>query len=183
MNSNIGDDNFIKIASGRPTSLTCDEFLTRYSRIFSESRNKKLSLPQFTPIIPTNLLSQTFIKQLLTIEDITINEEELIIEFSTSRVRIARCLEQWVQKGEVVSDEVIALHTEVKSYWRNEHHGAFRKCLDEDINDKALEILKTLRALKFKLGDDELHLDYSNGELYLLSDEKIIGWHKDWEKI
>lgn len=183
LNSNISDDNFIEISGGKTTSLTCDEFLTRYNKIFSDSRNKKLSLPQFTPVIPADLLSQIFIKQLISIEAIDTDDEDLITEYSTSRVRIARCLEQWLQKGEIVSDEIIAFHAEVKSYWRNQHYGAFKKCLDEDINEKAVEILKTLRALKFKLGDDELHLDYSNGELYLLSDEKKIGWHKDWEKI
>lgn len=183
LNSNIRDDNFIEISSGKTMSLTCDEFLTRYNKIFSDSRNKKLSLPQFTPVIPADLLSQIFIKQLLSIEAIDTDDDDLITEYSTSRVRIARCLEQWLQKGEVVSDEIKAFHAEVKSYWRNQHHGAFKKCLDEDINEKAIEILKTLRAIKFKLGDDELHLDYSNGELYLLSDEKKIGWHKNWEKI
>lgn len=183
LNSNIRDDNFINISSGKTTTLTSDEFLARYSKIFSDSRNKKLSLPQFIPIIPADLLSQTFIKQLLAIEAIESDDDDLITEYSTSRVRIARCLEQWLQKGEIVNDEVRAFHGEVKSYWKNQHHGAFKKCLDKDINDKAFEMLKTLRALKFKLGDDELHLDYSNGELYLLSDEKKIGWHKDWEKI
>lgn len=180
LNSNIRDDNFIKISNGETTVIKCEDFLTRYSKIFSDSRNKKLSLPLFIPVLPDDLLSQAFIKQLLVIEDISIEDDDLITEYSTSRMRIARCLEQWLQKGEIVNDEIEAFNDEVKLLWRNQHRGAFKNCAAEKINDIALDILKHLRGLKFKLGEDELHLDYSNGELYLLSDERKIGWHKDW---
>ena len=49
------------------------------------------------------------------------------------------------------------------------------------IIDKAQEILYEVRKFKLKLCDEELHQYISDGDFYYLSDECIIGWHKNWK--
>ncbi|MDW9402622.1 hypothetical protein GE454_05960, partial [Pseudomonas soli] len=137
----------------------------------------------FEPALPDDLPSQPFIKQLIAIEDIRECDDEIITQLSTLKVRLARSLELWVQGGEVVSDEVTDLHKDVTLRWSNKHRKAFRRCLEVEINEKSQEIIDDLREVKFKLGDDELSTENSNGELYLLSDQNTIGWHRDWDKL
>lgn len=178
----IRDDNYISIVAGTLTTITFSDFRTRYRRVISESSNKRLTPHKFKIPLPKDMLGQRFIKQLVAINDICETDSENITKMSTHKVRMARNLELWVQGGEVVSDEVTALHDDVTLRWSNRHRKAFRKCTDDDINDKAQEIVDAMREQLFRLGDDELNTEQSNGELYILSDDSI-GWHRDWESI
>ncbi|HFT1767696.1 TPA: hypothetical protein RS471_000231 [Pseudomonas aeruginosa] len=179
----IKDDNYISIVAGKLTTISFADFRTRYRRVISQSTKKRLSRLNFEPPLPEDMPSQRFIKQLVAIEDICDTDDELITQFSTHKVRLARSLEVWVQGGEVVSDEVNDLHKDVTLRWSNKHRKAFRRCPESDVNGKAQEILDDMRGEKFRLGDDELSTENSNGELYLLSDQNIIGWHRDWKTL
>lgn len=179
----IRDDNYISILSGSLTTISFDDFRSRYRRVISQGITKRLSRLNFEAPLPDALTSQPFIKQLIAIEDICESDDESITQFSTLKVRLARSLELWVQGGEVVSDEVTDLHKEVTLRWTNKHRRAFRRCSETEINEKSQEIVDDLREERFKLGDDELSTENSNGELYLLSDRNTIGWHRDWEKL
>ncbi|CAI8968061.1 hypothetical protein [Pseudomonas soli] len=179
----IRDDNYISILEGKLTTISFDDFRSRYRRVISQGINKRLGRLNFEPALPDDLPSQPFIKQLIAIEDIRECDDEIITQLSTLKVRLARSLELWVQGGEVVSDEVTDLHKDVTLRWSNKHRKAFRRCLEVEINEKSQEIIDDLREVKFKLGDDELSTENSNGELYLLSDQNTIGWHRDWDKL
>jgi hypothetical protein len=179
----IRDDNYISILSGNLTTISFDDFRTRYRRVISQGINKRLSKHNFEAPLPDDLRSQTFIKQLIAIGDICEADDEIITHFSTLKVRMACSLELWVQAGEVVSDEVTDLHKDVTLRWSNKHRRAFRNCSETETNQKSQEVVDDLREEKFKLGDDELSTENSNGELYLLSDRNTIGWHRNWEKL
>lgn len=179
----IRDDNYISILAGTLTSVSFADFRDRYRRVISSSTKKPLSLLNFEPPLPEDLLGQRFIKQLVAIEDICETETEVITQMSTHKVRMARSLEVWVHGGEVVSDEVGALHKDVTLRWSNRHRKAFRKCTESEINDKAQEIVDEMREETYRLGDDELSTEQSNGELYLLSEQDAIGWHRDWKTL
>ncbi|WP_250212089.1 ABC-three component system protein [Pseudomonas fluorescens] len=183
LNSNIRDDNYLIIIQGNAFTVHFDDFFTKYWKIFQDSRNKRLSNLRFEPALPDNLLDQPFIKQLLAIDDICADEEELITEYSTFKVRWENSLEQWQQDGEVVLDEVTKLHKEVHLRWRDHHRSIFKDCIEDDIKKNGRGILSSLRKDNYKLGDDELSTEYSNGELYNLSDKSRIGWHRDWKSI
>jgi len=182
LNSNIRDSNYIAILSGKAFSVFFDDFNTKYCKIFQDARDNKLSNLRFEPALPDDLLSQPFIQQLLAIDDVYDHEEEIITEYSTHKVRLARSLEQWEQNGEVVHDEIQALHREVHLRWKNNHRMAYRDCKPDEVKKKGQAIINTMRQEKYKLGEDELSTEYSNGELYELSDIGRIGWHRDWKK-
>lgn len=179
----IRDDNYFSILAGTLTAITFDDFRTRYRRVVSQAVKKRLSGLQFEPPLPEDLLGQRFIKQLIVIDDICEDDSEVITQLSTHKVRMARSLEVWVHGGEVVSDEVTALHKDVTLRWSNKHRKAFKKCTEIEINDKAQAIVDAMRDETYRLGDDELSTEQSNGELYLLSEQDVIGWHPEWKTL
>ena len=181
LDSSIRADNFIAVKRGEAILISFDDFMKRYRRIFDDGRTKKLVYPKFTPELPSDIFAQRFIRRLLEIGDISESDEELAIDYTTYKLRISRYLQQWVQEGDLVSEEVEAFHEEVFVRWRNEFRVAFRGCsTPHQIIDAAMTLLITLRRNQFKLGDTELSTTLSNGELYYLSDAGQIGWHKDW---
>ncbi|WP_257744508.1 ABC-three component system protein [Burkholderia glumae] len=181
LDSGIRADNFIAVKRGDAILISFDDFMKRYRRIFDDGRTKKLVYPKFIPELPSDIFAQRFIKRLLEIGDISESDEELAIDYTTYKLRISRYLEQWVQEGDLVSEEIEAFHEEVFVRWRNEFRVAFRGCsTSHEIIDAAMNLLIALRRDQFKLGDTELSTTLSNGELYYLSDAGQIGWHKDW---
>jgi hypothetical protein len=181
LDSSIRTDNFIAIKRGEAILISFDDFMKRYRRIFDDGRTKKLVYPKFNPELPGDIFAQRFIKRLLEIGDISETDEELAIDYTTYKLRISRYLQQWVQEGDLVSEEIEAFHEEVFVRWRNEFRVAFRGCsTPQQIVDAAMDLLITLRRDQFRLGDTELTTTLSNGELYYLSDAGQIGWHKDW---
>ncbi len=110
------------------------------------------------------------------------SDEELAIDYTKYKLRIATHLQQWVQAGDLVPDEVEEFHDEVFLRWRNEFRAAFHGCTSlEQVLDSAMKLLMNLRRERFKLSDNELNTSFSNGELYYLSDIGRLGWHRDWE--
>ncbi|MBO2979795.1 ABC-three component system protein [Burkholderia pseudomallei] len=181
LDSGIRADNFIAVKRGDAILISFDDFMKRYRRIFDDGRTKKLVYPKFIPELPSDIFAQRFIKRLLEIGDISESDEELAIDYTTYKLRISRYLEQWVQEGDLVSEEIEAFHEEVFVRWRNEFRVAFRGCsTSREIIDAAMNLLIALLRDQFKLGDTELSTTLSNGELYYLSDAGQIGWHKDW---
>ncbi|RQS03086.1 hypothetical protein DIE07_33070 [Burkholderia sp. Bp9002] len=181
LDSSIRADNFIAVKRGEAILISFDDFMKRYRRIFDDGRTKKLVYPKFTPDLPGDIFAQRFIKRLLEIGDISESDEELAIDYTTYKLRISRYLQQWVQEGDLVSEEIEAFHEEVFVRWRNEFRVAFRGCnTPNQIVDAAMDLLIMLRRDQFRLGDTELSTTLSNGELYYLSDAGQIGWHRDW---
>jgi hypothetical protein len=184
LDSNIRQDNFIAIKTGKPVLISYDQFMQKYRNIFVDGRSKALPAPAFTPILPDEIFAQLFIKRLIEIEALAPEDVDTAIDYTLLKLRIARYLESWVQTGDLISDEVDALHKEVFRRWKNKFQFAFRKCTSmQDVIDKAIGMLVELREECFKVGPSELDTDLSNGELYYLSDDGKIGWHRDWETL
>ncbi|WP_147309515.1 ABC-three component system protein [Cupriavidus taiwanensis] len=182
LDSNIRADNFMAVKRGEAIQISFEQFMQRYKRIFDDGRTKKLVYPPFTPDLPGDIFAQRFIQCLLDIDDISVADEELAIDYTKYKLRIATYLNQWVHTGDLVLDEVHEFHNEVFARWRNEFRVAFRGCnTADDIIEAALALLTTLRRERFTLGGTEINTTLSNGELYYLSDIERIGWHRDWE--
>lgn len=184
LDSNVRQDNFISIKAGEPIIISYEQFMKRYRNIFVDARSKNLPMPKFTPVLPEKIFAQVFIKRLIEIEALEPSDTETAIDYTLLKLRIARYLESWVQSGDLISDEVEKLHDEVVRRWDNEFKLAFKKCkTTQDVIDEAIELLRQLRKERFTVGPSELDTGLSNGELYLLSDGKRIGWHRDWEAL
>jgi len=182
LDSNVRQDNFLAIKSGIAIVITFEQFMQRYRKVFEDSRSKKLKYIQFKPDLPVDIFSQTFVKKLIEINDLSHSDFERAIDFTTYKLQLANHLRSWVQSGELVTDDVEALHEEVIVRWKNEFYEAYRDCASHEVPKFARNMLAALRREKFQLGQTELNTLMSNGELYHLSDDEKIGWHKDWGK-
>jgi len=181
LDSNIREDNFHNVKKGVTLQLTFDEFWKKYKKVFGDGRSKKLQYTKFSPPLPSDLFAQTFVRRLLEVGAIEQNDVDSAVEYTLSKLRLVTCLDKWRHQGQVVSDDITALHDDVIIRWRNEFQVAFRKCTSEqDIADAAINMLTHLRRERFILDETELPTELSNGELYHLSDIARIGWHKNW---
>jgi len=182
LDSSIREDNFVTVKAGKAIIISFEDFMKRYRKIFEDSRSKTLQYTNFKLDLPTDVFAQPFIQELIKIEDISPGEDELAIEYTRHKLRFSRHIRQWIQNGDLVSDDVQALHVEVITRWRQEHRNAYKACSSEKIIAAAQEVLRIMRREKYSLGATELDTQMSNGELYDLSDRSQIGWHKEWKK-
>jgi hypothetical protein len=184
LDSNIRSDNFIATKQGKPLLVTYEQFMQRYRHVFTDGRSRKLQTFPFNPAIPDDVFAQRFIKRLVEVNDLTTADEELAVEYTTHKLKVAKFLQLWVQKGDLIPDEVEELHGEVLLRWQAEFRAVFKKCGDDSqISSLASELLQLLRRERFRLGEAELNTALSNGELYFLSDDGRLGWHRDWESM
>lgn len=182
LDSNIRSDNFIATKKGEPLLVTYEQFMQRYRHVFTDGRSKKLQTFPFNPAIPDDVFAQRFIQRLMEVDDLTASDEELAVEYTTYKLKVAKFLQLWVQKGDLIPDEVDQFHSEVLLRWRTEFRAIFKKCADDSqISTLASELLQMLRRDRFRLAETELSTALSNGELYFLSDDGKLGWHRDWE--
>ena len=182
LDSRIRSDNFLAVKNGKAIKIDFDQFAKRYAKIFDDARTKKLVHYRFEPDIPQDIFAQRFIKRLLEVGAIAATDEERAVDYTIYKLRISKYLEQWVQEGNIVSDEVEDFHDDVFLRWENEFQDSFRKCTNvAEIIDSAMCLLTVLRRERFRLSETDLDTRLSNGELYYLSDIGRIGWHRDWK--
>ena len=83
-----------------------------------------------------------------------------------------------------MADELSQFHADVKVQWKNQYRHQFRPHrMPANVLSAALDVLDALRDKKFTLAGQELSVEFSNGELYHLSEADIIGWHPGWESL
>ncbi len=182
LDSRIRSDNFLAVKNGKAIKIDFEQFAKRYAKIFDDARTKKLVHYRFEPDIPQDIFAQRFIKRLLEVGAIAATDEERAVDYTIYKLRISKYLEQWVQEGNIVSDEVEDFHDDVFLRWENEFQDSFRKCTNvAEIIDSAICLLTVLRRERFRLSETDLDTRLSNGELYYLSDIGRIGWHRDWK--
>ena len=75
---------------------------------------------------------------------------------------------------------------EALGYWENEFENAYDglddTATEDEIVEKAKSILYEVRKQRLKLCNELLNQPISDGAFYYLSDECIIGWHKNWRE-
>lgn len=66
--------------------------------------------------LPANLSDQTFIKQLVDIDDIAADDVEILTKFTTLRLNFRDNVEQWIQDGDITQSDVDDLEQEADTY-------------------------------------------------------------------
>ncbi|MCK4817118.1 hypothetical protein KA005_15215 [bacterium] len=183
IDSSIRSDNFINIKSGVKIQITFDDFYLKYRRHYDLARNGSLSINEFKGALPDKLESQTFIRQLIEIEDVQTDDIEEMARVTLYKLKLQNNINIWIQDGEITGYEVNRFKKDAIDQWHNKHKRAFRKITEEsDYNDAGLQVLDSLREKKLTIAEETLDTDLSNGTFYDLSDAPYIGWRKDWEK-
>ncbi|MDJ0766792.1 MAG: hypothetical protein QNJ97_27715 [Myxococcota bacterium] len=185
LDSQIREDNFITIRDGEKISISFDDFYRKYRRHFDLSRNKDLQIRHFDSRLPDNIGSQTFIKQLVDIEDINSNDDETIAEFTRCKLFLSNNIGVWLREGELTNIEKEAFDSEAIARWKNRFRSIYRESQSNqtDVRKAARQIVDEIRKERLRISSLELGTEMSNGEYYQLSDIPQIGWLKEWEEI
>lgn len=182
LDSRLRENNYMAVKSEEKIVITFDDFYQNYRIYFDNARNEKLTIRPLLDLLPDNLTEQTFIKQLLDITDIGLEDIEDIADFTTKRLHLRNNIDRWYREGDITQDDINLFEEEAKQAWSNKFRALYRKDLsEEDHQAAALSFLDELRNDKIAIANENLPLSMCNGNLYELSDRPEIGWRKDWE--
>lgn len=182
VDSEVRQHAFATVKAGGKIKVSFDEFNQKYRRHFDKGRSGALIIRDFERTLPDNLSGQTFIRQLVDIDDIGADAIEFHSAFTTRRLNFRDNIDRMLQDGDIVQADIDALEEEASLMWENQflyEHAGSSTPLDERVPARA--ILGDLRLRKLKLASEDLPLKISNGGFYDLSDRPVIGWLKNWK--
>ncbi|CAM5772834.1 hypothetical protein LMIY3S_03976 [Labrys miyagiensis] len=182
VDSEVRQESFATVKARKKIAISFDEFTQRYRRHFDKARSGALLFRELSPVLPDNLSDQTFIRQLVDIDDIAADNIEFHTKFTTRRLHFRDNLERWIQDGDITQSDIDALEDEAGIMWEGKFlqtYSGQQAAVDESASARA--ILGDLRLRKLTLASQELPLSMSNGGFYDLSDRPVIGWLSNWK--
>lgn len=180
IDSRLKEDNFINIKSGNKIQIDFDDFYLKYRKYFNNTRNQRLQIVPLTIDLPDKLESQTFIRQLVEINDIKTDDIELMAQFTRFKLKLENNIAKWYTEGEITIEEINSYRNEAILKWTNKFRALSNKADFDD--NSSLDIINYLREEDLSIDGQKLGTELSNGEFYYLSDIPKIGWKKDWTK-
>lgn len=182
VDSEVRANSFETVKARKKITVSFDDFNLKYRRFFDKARSGGLPFRTFQPVMPGNLQDQTFIKQLLDIEDVSIDSVDFHAKFATRRLHFRNHVDRWVQDGDITLGEVEEMEEEAATLWENKFLAAYpgQKASGDEMAS-GREIIADLRLRRLKLASEELPITMSNGGFYDLSDRPIIGWLSNWK--
>jgi hypothetical protein len=185
VDSKLRANSFVTVKAGGKISLSFEQFNVEYRRDFDKARSAGFVIRDLTPALPANLSDQTFIKQLVDIDDIAADDVEILTKLTTRRLKFCDNVEQWIQDGDITQTDVDELEQEADTHWENTFSARYpgrRPPADEETAvTAARSIVQELRKIKLPLASQELPIGMSNGGFYELSDRPVMGWLHNWK--
>ncbi|MDF1755459.1 MAG: hypothetical protein P1U89_21905 [Verrucomicrobiales bacterium] len=180
LDSQIRQDNFIAVRNGEKIRITFSEFQKKYRCYFDRERSADLVIRDNYKSFPDALAEQTFIKQLIDIGDLSLNDVGRMASFTEYMLCVECNLEVWGQQGELTPDEIEKFKSEVQLHWDNNFRSFYRGEKNDD--SIALMLLDEIRKVYIRVSGVSMDLSFSNGGFYLISNIPEIGWLKNWEE-
>lgn len=194
LSSNIQQTKYTEIKSGNKLEISREEFDKKFGKCFKVAyENKPLPKREFPILLPDDLESQTFIKQLLDIGEIQ-SGSNFIRDYTTQMLRFLNHFTYWLDENFVLPTDIEEFKRNSIQLWINEFRSKYRKIerqinsgiflnkLEDDINSLGIELVDYIRKQDLSIqGFSSLGIEFSNGHYYALSDNIEIGWHFDWK--
>lgn len=193
LSSNLNMAKYLDIKDRKKFEITFDEFNKKFGKCFHVAyKDKPLPKRCFSIVFPENLEEQTFIKQLLDIEDITSGDPQ-IVDYTTYMLQAMNHFEYWIEQNFILPTEIDEFHKEAILKWKNEFRSKYRYVeqkiksgcsiidLETDIKEVGVQLIDFLRKENLILAENVLSTELSNGYYYLLSNTPEIGWHYGWK--
>lgn len=180
-----------KYYSDQKDSYTREEFSKVFDRICQKYRERKFTFKRNTMTkLPPHLEDQVFIKQLMDVEDISLEDDPLIVEYTMEKFDYINSIRVATKNDDVSEEEVENVRADAVRYWRQKYkHYMGRINLDDNdkIIEKASDLLNDIRDKNIYFVEKEIESYFSNGCFYYLSDkdsehEPQIGWRPGWEE-
>lgn len=191
IDSNIHMWKFETVKKRGKLLISFDDVLIKFQKCFLNVMSNKLPFREFDVDLPKDLKGQTFIKQLLDIEDIPEDDIEAMAEFTTLKMQLNKWIEVLHQHGDITGDEKERFRKVSLTEWKNAFRTAHRQKINFDLQEQeqeelmkanALKCLDEIRKVSLRLDNTEIDIDLCNGHFYSLSDRPEIGWHPKWKE-
>lgn len=178
-------DFFEKADKGKPLSYTFEEHKKRFLSVFQYHREEKLDFRIIKEKYKQEFLDLVCIKQLMSVRDVVATETDKVAKYASQFYSFKNRFDKLKEDSRILEHEEEAFIEDAITYWDNEFEHAYSD-LDDDVDEEAIvkkakDILYKVRQHQVKLKEEVLGLAISNGAYYYLSDECIIGWHKNWQ--
>lgn len=180
-----------KYYSDLKNSYTREEFSKVFDRICQKYRERKFTFKRNTMTkLPPHLEDQVFIKQLMDVEDISLEDDPLIVEYTMEKFDYINSIRVATKNDDVSEEEVENVRADAVRYWRQKYKHYMGR-INPDDNDKIIEkasdLLNDIRDKNIYFVEKEIESYFSNGCFYYLSDkdsehETQIGWRPGWEE-
>lgn len=182
VDSKLRANSYMTVKAGRKISFSFEEFNLEYRRDFDKARSAGFIIRDIAAAFPANLSDQTFIKQLVDIDDISVDDLDFLTKFTTRRLNFRDNVERWIQDGDITQSDVDELEEEAAVQWEG-HFLASYPGRRPPAGEAAVarDIVQELRKVRILLASQELPVRMSNGGFYELSDRPIIGWLHNWK--
>ena len=176
--------NFFELVNaGFHQSLTYEQWTSKYTCIFEKHRETTLPIRHFVPLLPDDLVNQNFIKELIAIGEVEVSDLPEIANYTEFMLRLKMQIDSWCQDGLIAEMDKDNFHRFAFAIWRNIHKKSHRSTKGDRSLDcsNACTCLDDVRMQRLKFLSTDLDIELCNGEFYLLSDIKRIGWKLLWE--
>lgn len=182
--SSLRQDNFVLIKQGCKIKVSFEDFYNKYRIHFDKARNRDFNWkPTSIVVLPEKLSDQTFVKQLIEINEVSEKEPDVLASMSTKLLNTKNLFSELYSSGEITKDEVDMLRNDAKERWEIRFRKAFNPNLPKplDCNKESRDILYDSYRASLNMAKQDLPLVHVEGLYYDLSDTPEIGWHIDWE--
>ncbi len=178
VDSKVRQENYKKIKNKEKIVISFETFHKQYQRYFNLSRDNSLQFTDDKFELPKSLNSQEFIKRLIEIKEITEDDFEDILEFTTFKMRIESQILFWESEGYIVQKEIDEFKNNAIALWKNKFKKLFRIMKSNpNANDDFLisqSLLDELREVELNISHQAIGLERSNGQYYSFLDHKQI---------
>lgn len=171
---------------GKPLTYTYQERRERFLIVFQYHREEKLDFRIRKQQYKKEFLDLVCIQQLIKVKDFAASQTDKVAKCASRFYSFKNRYEELHENSKILDIEEEMFMEEAIGYWENEFENAYDglddTATEEEIEKKAKSILYEVRKQRLKLCNELLNQPISDGAFYYLSDECIIGWHKNWRE-
>jgi len=172
--------------SGKPLTYTYQERRERFLKVFQYHREEKLDFRILKQQYKKEFLDLVCIQQLIKVKDFAASQTDEVAKCVSRFYSFKNTFDDLRENSKILDIEEEMFMEEATGYWENEFENAYDglddTATEEEIVEKAKSILYEVRKQRLKLCNELLSQPISDGAFYYLSDECIIGWHKNWRE-
>lgn len=172
------------IPNGSALSFNRKQFQVCFQHCFTAYRKVKISFRKFERDESFDYSNSTFIRQLVDIDDVRMDELDVIFDYVDSRLDYDKSMSKAVREHEISQETRNSIEEKAYKYWRDLFRYYNKTHTDEKTHQSlARQLLKEVRGKNLKYEEQEFDDYQSHGCFYTLSDgtNPRIGWHIDWE--
>lgn len=174
------------LLTGKELEFTFESFHTTFGELFTKVRERKFVPRNRKVRIPDAPRKQTFIRQLVDIDDVLAQSKEDIEDLTLQKLQFENDYNDALEVGD--NDDRTNFEKDVKARWKKHHrknnNGISSANSGDEIKRAARTVLEEVRNEHLFFDQDILNEISSNGCFYHFSDgdKPKIGWRYDWKE-